>query len=121
MRAKGNDGDEKNSPIDVCMNMVEELGRRYLLPKFTKKYCKFRNFRENFIFVNSIKRPICDVRKSRLGHDICISVNDRVILPFHEGFHFTKLRINKTLAKISEFTVYGERNISNSLFNLFGY
>ena len=44
-------------------------------------------------------------------HDICISVNDRVILPFHEGFNFTKLRIyakfheNKTLAKISEFTV----------------
>ena len=34
-----------------------------------------------------------------------------MILPFREGFNFTKLRIcevreNKTLAKISEFTVY---------------
>ena len=39
-----------------------------------------------------------------------ISVNERVFLPFREGFNFTKLRIckvsrNKTLAKISNFIV----------------
>ena len=41
-------------------------------------------FSKEFYFANSIKRHICDVRNSRLGHDIriCISVNDRVILPF---------------------------------------
>ena len=73
-------------------------------------YCKFGNFRENLIFASSIKRHICEVRNSRLGHDIPISGNGRVILPFREGFNFTKLayakfRENKTLAKISEFTV----------------
>ena len=68
-------------------------------------------FSRDFIFANSIKRHICDVRNSRLGHDIRISVNNRVILPFREGFNFTKLRMRsfakiKTLAKNSEFTVY---------------
>ena len=46
----------------------------------------------------------------RQKHDLPISVNVRVISPFHEGFIFTKLakfRENKILAKISEFTVYG--------------
>ena len=27
-------------------------------------YCKFGNFRENFIFANSVKRHICDVKNS---------------------------------------------------------
>ena len=76
-----------------------------------KCYCiKLGNFRENFIFTNSIKRHIWDVRNSRLGHDIPISVNDRVILPFREGlisrnFAYAKFRKNKTLAKIFDFTV----------------
>ena len=55
--------------------------------------CKFRNFRENFIFAISIQRHICDVKNSRHGHDIRRSVNNRVILPNREGFTFTKLRI----------------------------
>ena len=55
-------------------------------------YCRFGNFRENFIFANSIKRHISDVKNSRLGQDLPISKNDRVILPFREGFIFTKLR-----------------------------
>ena len=44
----------------------------------------------------------------RLGHDLPISVNDRVIAQSREDFIFTKLRIcgNKNLAKISEFTEY---------------
>ena len=66
-------------------------------------------FRENFIFANSIKRHICHVNNSQLGHDIPISVNNRMILPFREGLNFMKLRIyefqeNKTLTKISKFT-----------------
>ena len=56
-------------------------------------YCKFGNFRENFIFANSVKRHICDVKNSRLSHDLHISVNDRVISPFREDLIFTKLRI----------------------------
>ena len=65
-------------------------------------YCRFGNFRESFIFANCIKRHISDVKKSRLRQDLPISINDRVILPFREGFKF---RENKVLAKISEFKV----------------
>ena len=89
-------------------------------------YCKFMfinvkiilyigKFCENLIFPNNIKRHIyiCDVKNSRLGHDTPISVNDRVILPFCEGFIFTKLLIckvceNKTRVKIYQFTVFIE-------------
>ena len=39
-------------------------------------YCKFENFRENFIFGNCVKRHIWDVNNSELGHDLPISVND---------------------------------------------
>ena len=55
--------------------------------------CKSGNFRENFIFAICVKRHICDAKKSRLGHDLPISVNGRVISPFREDFIFTKLRI----------------------------
>ena len=51
------------------------------------------------IFSNSIKRHISDVKNSRLRQDIPISINDRVILPFREGFYFTKLRICKVSQK----------------------
>ena len=57
------------------------------------KYCKFGNFRENFIFENGTKRQICDVKNSQQRHDLPISVNVRVISPFYEGFNFMKLRI----------------------------
>ena len=56
-------------------------------------YCKFENFRENFIFMKSVKKHICDIKKSRLRFDLPISVNDRAISPFREDFIFTKLRI----------------------------
>ena len=61
------------------------------------------------IFAKSVKRHICEVNYSRLGHDVLISVNDRVISPFHEDSFLMKLRNakfgeNKTLAKISDFT-----------------
>ena len=35
-------------------------------------YCRFGNFRENFIFANSIKRHISDVKKSRLRIELPI-------------------------------------------------
>ena len=65
----------------------------------------------NFIFANSVKRHICDVKISQLGHDLPISVNKRLISPFRNDIIFTKLRIyakfreNLTLAKISDFTL----------------
>ena len=73
-------------------------------------YCKFGNFHENFIFENGHKIHICDIKKSRLWHDLPISVNDRVISPFRADFisrtfAYAKFRENKTLAKISEFPV----------------
>ena len=48
-------------------------------------------FRENFIFADSVKRHICDVKNSRLGPDLPIFVKNRVILPFREDFIFAKL------------------------------
>ena len=73
----------------------------------------FGNFRENFIFTNSVKRHICHVKNSRQGHDLHTTVNDRVILPFCKGtfsrnFAYVKFCENKTLPKISEFTVAGK-------------
>ena len=46
------------------------------------KYCKFGNFCENFIFMKSVKIHIYGVKNSLLGHDLPISVNNRVISPF---------------------------------------
>ena len=71
---------------------VQEVSTKYI-------YCRFGNFRENFIFVNSIKRHIGDVKNSRLRHVIPISINDRVILPFREDIIFAKLRICEVLRK----------------------
>ena len=64
-------------------------------------YCKFGNFRENFIFANIIKRHISDVKNSRLRQDLPISINDRETLTFREGFIFTKLRICEVSRKLS--------------------
>ena len=48
---------------------------------------------------------VCDVKNSRQGRDLLISVNDRVISPIREDFlSYAKFRENKTLAKISELT-----------------
>ena len=73
-------------------------------------YCKSGNFRENFNFANSVKRHSFDWKISRLGYDSPISVVERVISSFCEdfisrNFAYAKFRENKTLAKISEFTV----------------
>ena len=62
---------------------------------FQITYGKFGNFCDDFIFANSFTRHICDVKNSRLGHDLLkfISVNDRVISPFCEDFNLTKLQL----------------------------
>ena len=42
--------------------------------------CKFENFRENFIFANSVKTHICDFENRDKGViHLYISINDRVI------------------------------------------
>ena len=90
----------QKSEIHICSNK-HEAGLLLL-------NCKFGNLRENFIFVNSLKRHICDVKILRLGHDLPISVKDRVIrniarILFSRKFAFCE---NKTFSKISEFTVF---------------
>ena len=58
-------------------------------------YCKIRNFRDNFIFANSVKTHICDVRFSGQERDLPLSVNERVISPICEGFIFMKRSFTK--------------------------
>ena len=52
----------------------------------------------SFILAKSIKSHIWNIKNSRLGRDLAILVEDRVILPFQEGF-FTKLCICKVSRK----------------------
>ena len=56
------------------------------------EYCKFGNFARILFLAKT---------NSRLGHDLAIYTNDRVISPFHEDFIFSKFRENKALAKVS--------------------
>ena len=61
------------------------LWREYLCDcknTHTHCYCKFGNFREYFIFANSVKRRICGVKDSWLGHDLLIDFElKKVLLP----------------------------------------
>ena len=69
----------------MCLYLFLLLHLLVILP-WVVKYCKSGNFRENFIFANSIKIHICDAKHSRLGRDLRILVNDRVISAFREDF-----------------------------------
>ena len=53
------------------------------------------------------------LKSDRLEVGLSISVNDGVISPIYEDFIFTKFHENKTLAKVSEFTVI----VTNPTFN----
>ena len=64
--------------------------------------CKFGNFRENFIFANSDKIHICDVKNSRVEHDLPVSVNDSDSAK-SRGFYF---RENKTHKIFRIYTTY---------------
>ena len=66
------------------------------------QYCKFENFAIILFSLIDILATL-NIRE----YDLPISVNNRVISPFHKGF-IAKFRENKTLAKISEFTVSQE-------------
>ena len=48
------------------------------LCKYTENFGKFLH---NFIFAKIVKTHNCDIKNSRLGRDLPISVNDRVISP----------------------------------------
>ena len=85
--------------------------------KLDGNYSRFVNFREIFIFANSIKSgEISDVKNSRLKQDSPILINNRVIKPFPEGFIFRKLKFceNNVLAKISDFTVLVWKHVNRS-------
>ena len=47
---------------------------------------KSENFCENFTFANNIKRHICVVNNLPQGHDLPLSVKDRVISQFRKIF-----------------------------------
>ena len=83
----------RNEPLSICpfyMSAVEPQSHLHVhsFPPSQSRldyieattYCKFGNIRENFIFAKSVERHICDVKNSRLRHDLVpISVNDRMI------------------------------------------
>ena len=62
-------------------------------------YSKFRNFRENFIVANRVKRHICQVKNLPLWHDLPTSVKDEEFSPFRESFIFAKFHIREVLRK----------------------
>ena len=68
-------------------------------------YCEVGNFRENFIFKNSVNRHISHFKNLRLGNDLPTSVNDRVIAPFCQGFFISKVLHNLNPLDISKLAV----------------
>ena len=75
--------------IHVCE--VRELLCKSIRPRnyIIKNYCRFGNFRENFIFANSIKRHIINVKKSPLRQGLPIYINKRHSdFAISQGFNF---------------------------------
>ena len=68
------------------------------------KYCRFGNFRKNFIFANSIKRHISNKKNSWLSQNLPISINDRVILPFPEGEVSRKIKSSRKFPNLQYYT-----------------
>ena len=64
------------------------------------KYCKSEIFAKILFFANSVKRHICDAKNSRLGHDLYIAVNDRVISAFRKDFYFHEISHMRSFTKI---------------------
>ena len=58
-------------------------------------------FARFFIFVNRVKRHICNIKKLGLEHDLLISVNESHLV----GILFSQICENKTITKISELKV----------------
>ena len=60
------------------------------------------------ILAKGVKRHICDVQTLRLRHDLTISVNDRVVLPFREGLIFKKLKPSRKFPNLQ----YNESDVA---------
>ena len=63
-----------------------------MIDELVSQYCKFGNFCEIFIFANSVKIHMCDVKYSRLGHVLPISLNNRVISGVLFSRNFAKIK-----------------------------
>ena len=81
--------------IELFGDALRVIYARFNKPGHKKIYCKFGNFRENFIFANSFKKYIRDVKNSRLGHDLAVSTND-----ISRGFCFLDTSHMRSFAKI---------------------
>ena len=90
----------KNTKLSEARNLVGECDLEYDNGSGQPVYCKSGNFRESFVFAISVKSHICGVKKSRQGHDLPISVNDRVISAFREDFIFHETSHMRSFAKI---------------------
>ena len=72
-----------------CLGMMHACSAfiYYLVLHLPKSYCKFRNFRENFIFAKRVKRHICHGKNLQLLHGLHTSVKVKEVLLF-QGFIF---------------------------------
>ena len=85
----------------------------------TTQYCKFGNFRENFIFANNVKRHICDVKNREQGkiYQYFISEQQSDIansrgFDFHETSHmrsFAKIKLLRKFPNLQYFSEAGPR------------
>ena len=91
--------------IDACRmrKILLRIIREFNLLSF---WWKNNRFLWNFclaIFMGNpslkLSEVLCNFKNSRLGLDLPISVNDRMISPFSEDFIFVKLRICKVSRK----------------------
>ena len=57
--------DLRQSGADIPLQLIEYKPDDYFTEErlsYRYQYCKFGNFRENFILAKSVKNPICDVK-----------------------------------------------------------
>ena len=71
-----------------------------LICTLQSKYSKSGNFRDNLIFANSVKIRICDAERSRLGHDLPISLRQSDF-GISRGFYFHETSHMRSFAKIN--------------------
>ena len=93
----------ENLRLDFFMqanNIRSDLLNIVCIKGYLRIHCKFGNFRETFIFANSVKIRICDAENSRKRCDLPISVNDRMISPIHEDFILHKTSHMRSFTKI---------------------
>ena len=94
----------------LCITLLVHDSHALLLllhpgQRFPICYCKFGNFRENFIFANSVTH-ICDIKNSCLEDDLAILTNDRVISPFREDFIFEKIKPSRKFPNLQTSTFF---------------